>query len=43
MYEKSSELFVPLKLRDRLHLVQNYPQGNMNRTFQELTYNDKVN
>ena len=43
MYDKSPVLFLPLKVRDWLHLVQNYPQGNMNTTFHELTYNDKVN
>ena len=43
MHEKSSVLFLPLKARDRLHLVQNHPQGNMSITFHQLTYIDKVN
>ena len=40
MYKKSSVLFLPLKVRNWLQLLQNHPQGNMNRTFHELTYND---
>ena len=28
--------------QDRLHPVQNHPQGNMNRIFHELTYIDKI-
>ena len=43
MYEKSSVLFLPLKVRDLLQLVQNRPQSNINRIFHELTYTDKVN